>query len=283
METKLIKQIMGQAIAEKARTFTYPLIIDDKSIGTAISIKLGEHYFLATASHIIKNADEIKVITHNQITNPITNFADKYCDNNVDLGLLEILSSDSEYFDDFLSYDGFNDAINVENENPTMVIGYPSQYCNTEEEIMLSQKYIAKFTRCDSVTFHSNTLSHSKWPIDGLPDEYGNHKTLIKGQDILVEFLPKSEITPFTSKTAGTANPAIKCPPLHPCGMSGGGIWLSQLTEVKEKINIPDPRLIGIQLSWYKKRNILRGIKINAFLDFVKEKYPDINILCKSI
>lgn len=273
-----IKQIMGQAIAEKARKFTYCLIIDDKTIGTAISIKLGEHYFLATASHVIENANDIKLITHNQIANCVTDILAKHCDSRNDLSLLEISSSDSEYFDDFLSFDCLYITNEDEKLNPALVVGYPCKFCNTVKEVVLSKNSIVKLTRCDSVSFHTNTLPCSKWPCDGLPNEDGNYKQLVIGRDILLDFRPKPEIKPFTSQTAGTANPAIKCSPLNPHGMSGGGIWLPQSTEGKEKITYSKTCLIGIQLSWYPDRNLLRGIRIGAWLDFVKKIYP--NIIC---
>lgn len=272
-----IKQIMGQAIAEQARRFTYCLIEDtgETKVGTAVAVQLGTRFFLATASHVIENARGIKALVRDQAAHCVSDFVARHCDNRCDVGLLEISSSHSHRFE-FLSQDRLCETIEDEQEVPAMVVGFAGQFCNTVKQIDLTPESSLRLVRCDSLTFNTVVLPRSQWPSEGLPDEYGNYRQLVDGRDVLIDYAPEPEVKPFTPKTAGTDNPPVECLTLDPRGMSGGGIWLAQIAEGKERLNYPDPRLIGLQLGWYRERNLLRGIRIGAWLDFVRDRYPDL-------
>jgi len=58
--------------------------------------------------------------------------------------------------------------------------------------------------------------------------------------------------------------------------MSGGGIWLAQVRMSPQNVSYPDALLIGLQVGWYQTRNWLHGIRIEAWLDLVREEYPDL-------
>jgi hypothetical protein len=273
-----IRQIMGQAISSQARRFTYCLIDDtsETKIGTAIAIQLGNQFFLATASHVIENTRSIKALMHDKVTNFVSNFIARHCDSNLDLGILEIYPPDSQFFDEFLSKDRLCETIEDEQEIPALIIGFPCQFCNTYKQIELTPESLVRIVRCDSLTFHTIVLPYSKWPSEGLPDEYGDNKKLVIGRDMLIDFNHEHEVKPFTPKTAGTDNTPVECPSLDPRGMSGGGIWLAQIAASKEKLHSPDARLIGLQLGWHRTKNLLRGIRIGAWLDLVRNQYPDL-------
>lgn len=252
---------MGQAIAEQARRFTYCLIDDTggTKVGTAVAVQLGTRFFLATAGHVIENARGIKALVRDQAAHCVSDFVVRHCDNRFDVGLLEISSSHSHRFE-FLSQDRLCKTIEDEQEVPAMVVGFPGQFCEPVKQIDLTTESFLRVVQCNTLTFHTVVLPRSEWPSEGLPDEHGNYRQLVDGRDVLIDYAPEP----------------VECLTLDPCGMSGGGIWLAQIAEGKERLNYPDPRLIGLQLGWYRERNLLRGIRIGAWLDLVRDRYPDL-------
>lgn len=279
--TAEIGQIMGQALAEQTRRFTYCLIDNtgETKVGTAVAIQLGDRFFLATTAHLIENAREIKALVREQIAHGVSDFVAKYYDNQFDVGLLEISSSDSHYFE-FLSQASICETIEDEQKLPVMVVGFPGQFCKSGKPINLTAENLFRVVRCESITFNTHLLPRSEWPSDGLPDEHGMCKQLIDGCDMIIDYQPEHKIRPFTPKTTGTVNPPVECSSLDPRGISGGGIWWAQTAENKEGFIYPDTRLIGLQLGWHPTRNWLRGIRVRAWLDFVRKQYPDLrNVL----
>lgn len=277
----LIKQIMGQAIAEQARRHTYCLIYEETGetkVGTSVAVKLGNRFFLATAGHVIEDAQSIKALMHDQIAPGFSDFVAKHYDSQLDVGLLEISLCDSQRFD-FLPQDRLYEEIEEAKEIPAIVIGFASQFCNAAGQIGLTQESSLRVVRCDTLTFNTFVLPVSKWPSDGLPDEYGMNRQLVDGRDMLIDYTPEPEIIPFTPRTAGTDIPSIECLSLDPHGMSGGGIWLKQISESNGRVNLPDIRLIGLQLGWHRSKNLLRGIRIGAWLDLVRERYSEFKTL----
>lgn len=272
-----IGQIMGQACAEQARRFTYCLIDDtgETKIGTAVAIQLGDRFFLATAAHLVENARGIKALVREQVAHDVSDFVAKHYDNQFDVGLLEISSSDSHCFE-FLPQNKICETIEEEQKLPIMVVGFPGQFCKPGKTIDLTAEDLFQVVQCETLTFHTYLLPWSEWPSDGLPDEHDMPKQLIKERDMIIDYTSEPEVIPFTPKTAGTVNPPIECLSLDPHGMSGGGIWLAQITESKERLNYPDTRLVGLQLGWYPTWNWLRGIRVGAWLDLVREQYPDL-------
>lgn len=278
-ETSLtIRQIMGKAVAAQARRFTYCLVYEETGetkVGTSVAVKLGEHFFLATAGHVIENAQSVKALMHDQVTHYVSDFAKRYYDSYLDVGLLEISLPDSQRFD-FLSQHRLCETIEEEQEIPAMVVGFPGQFCNTMKQIDLTPESSLRLVRCDTLTFNTVVIPLSEWPSEGLPDEHANYKPLIAGRDILIDYEPEPQVKPFTPQTTGADNPPVECPSLDPCGMSGGGIWLAQINEGKVRVKYPNPRLIGLQLGWHRTRNLLRGMRINIWLDFIRKHYPEL-------
>ena len=272
-----IRQNMGKAVAERARRFTYCLIegTGETKVGTAVAVKLGKQFFLATAGHVIENAHCIKALVRDQVAHYVSDFVARHYDSHLDVGLLEVSSSHSHHFE-FLSPDRMSETIEEEQKLPAMVVGFPGQFCEPIKQIDLTTESFLRVVQCNTLTFHTVVLPRSEWPSEGLPDEHGNYRQLVDGRDVLIDYAPEPEVKPFTPKTAGTDNPPVECLTLDPCGMSGGGIWLAQIAEGKERLNYADPRLIGLQLAWYRERNLLRGIRIGAWLDLVHDRYPDL-------
>ena len=276
-----IEQIMGQARAEQARRFTYCLIDDtgETKVGTAVAIQLGDRFFLATAAHLVENARGIKALVREQFSFDVSDFVAKAYDNQFDVGLLEISSSDSHRFN-FLSRDRISKTIEEEQKLRIMVVGFPGQFCKSAKPINLTAENLFRVVRvrCESITFNTHLLPRSEWPSDGLPDEHGMYKKLIDGCDMIIDYQPEHKIRPYTPKTTGTVNPPVECSSLDPRGISGGGIWLAQTAENKEGFIYSDTRLIGLQLGWHQTKNWLRGIRVGVWLDLVREQYPDLKM-----
>lgn len=274
-----IEQIMGQGLAEHARQFTYCLIDDtgETKVGTAVAIQLGDRFFLATAAHLVENARGIKALVREQVSFDVSDFVAKHYDNQFDVGLLEISSSDSHCFE-FLPQNKICETIEEEQKLRIMVVGFPGQFCKSAKPINLTAENLFRVVRvrCESITFNTHLLPRSEWPSDGLPDEHGMYKQLIDGCDMIIDYQPEHKIRPFTPKTTGIVNPPVECSSLDPRGISGGGIWLAQTAENKEGIIHSDTRLIGLQLGWHQTKNWLRGIRVGAWLDLVRDKYPDL-------
>jgi len=276
-----IEQIMRQAVAEQTRRFTYCLITgkgEDARIGTGVAIRLGSRFFLITAAHVVGKRTSIKALVRDQVAICASDFVAKHCDNRHDVGLLEISPSDAERLE-FLPLDRLCETIDSSGEVPAMVVGFPRQLCQDSGPTDLTPENSLRLVICNTLSFYTVVLPRSKWPNDGLEDERGECKPLVDGVDMLMDYAPEPEIRPVTPKTSGTVNPPIECRSLDPCGMSGGGIWLAQIGESEEGVNYPDTRLIGLQTSWYHQRNLLRGIRIGAWLDVIRDQYSDLKDL----
>jgi hypothetical protein len=232
-----IKQIMGQGISSQARRFTYCLIDDssETKVGTAVAIQMGSRFFLATAAHVIRNAETIKAVVQDQVISYVSDFNAKYYDSCSDIGLLEVSSSDSHRFN-FLSAYRLCKKIDDEKKLPVMVVGFAGQFSKPVKRIQLTIDNILPIVYCNTLTCGTVVLPSSEWPSEELPDENGMYKKLVDGRDMLIDFEPEPKVTPFTSQSTGTENPRVACQSLYPHGMSGGGIWLAQIREGPEKV-----------------------------------------------
>lgn len=271
-------QIMGQALAEHARRHTYCLIVEGASttVGTAVAIQLGQRYFLATAAHVIQGSDHmIKALVRNRTVPHVAHFDAMHCDQQSDMGLLEISPLHSSHFT-FLTRDRLCERMVNRDYPPTMVVGFPVQFNHTLPPVGIGRDAVLQLIICNSLTYHTQILPSSDWPNEGLPDENGILQPLIEERDMLIDFEPGQEVRPFTPQSAGRLNATVECPTLDPHGMSGGGIWLAQVRMSTHNVSYPDAPLIGLQVGWHQTKNWLHGIHIGAWLDLVREEYPDL-------
>jgi len=269
---------MGQAVAQQARQFTHCLITvegEAAGIATAVAVRLGKRFFLATAAHVVDEAVSIKALVRDQVALCVSDFVAKHCDNRHDVGVLEVSPADADRFE-FLPLDRLCETIDNNAELPAMVVGFPGQFCQQSKPIELTPENSIRVIRTDTLSFYTVILPRSEWPDEGWPDENGICEPFVDGVDMLIDYAPESDVRPLRPNTSGTENSPVQCPSLDPRGMSGGGIWLAQIAESKERLNYPDTRLIGLQVSWYRRRNLLRGVRIGAWLDLVRDRYPDL-------
>lgn len=277
--TGTMGRMMGKALGEHARRYTYCLVDETHGvkIGSAVAIQMDDRFFLATAAHIIAHdAHAIKVLVHDQVALHVDTFLASYCDVRCDIGLLEISPSKACHFE-FLPQDRLSESMEDETSPPVIVVGFPAQFCQIGPGMTLTTEDLLQLVLCGALTFHTQVLPPSTWPEEGLEDTNGILKPLIADRDMLLEFEPEQEVTPFTPQTVGLENRAIACPVLDPQGLSGGGIWLARVAEGKGGVTFPDPLLIGLQVSWYRAKNWLRGVRIGTWLNLVREKYPGLS------
>lgn len=215
----LMAQIQGQALAEQARRFTYCLVdqTDPTCGGTTVAVKLGEHFFLATAGHVINNDHCLKVLIRDSVAEAVSDFVTRHWDEQLDVGLLEVNSSDSYLFD-FARQDRLLGTIDQEQVLPTLVVGFPGQFNQPILQTQLTHKSQIKVCQRDALTYHTVVLPRSEWPSEDIGEP------LIEGRDLLIDFHPETELKRLTPQASGTEAPAVNSPPLDPHGLSGGGI-----------------------------------------------------------
>ncbi len=264
-------EILREALRQQASRFTYCLIDNTElAIGTAIAVNLRQRFFFASAKHLIDNDHELKILARGSLA-PATSsdFIARRCDEQLDVGLLELNSDAADRFD-FIDGTRLLAEIDAERELPTIVIGYPGQFIQSAET-QIADNVTLRVNRPDQLTFRSVVLPQSEWPNNS-----SLQKPLTRGRDILVDYDPEPQVRHVPPGTFATDVTAANCPKLDPSGMSGGGIWLEQVEERSGGLRVPDVRLIGIQTGWYEDSGWLKGLRIGVWLDMLQTAYPDL-------
>ena len=264
-------RIQWEALIQQARRFTYCLIDEtEQGIGSAIAVHLGERFFLATAKHVIDNNHDLKILARDSLV-PVTSsdFMARHCDEQLDVGLLELNSNAADRFD-FTDGTRLLAEIDIEGELPAIVVGYPGQFIRSAET-QIAENIELHINRCDVLMYRSVVLPQSEWPDDDLLPN-----PLSRDRDILLDYHWEPRIRHVPPNTSVIDVSAVDCHRLDPRGMSGGGIWLAQVEERSGGLRFPDVRLIGIQTGWYEQDGWLKGHRIGGWLDMVHSVYPDL-------
>jgi len=255
-----INNIQFKALTRQASNRTYRLIdmTDQSCGGTVIAINIDDHYFLATAAHVIPKDHKYKIVLRNKTyPSPPESFLSHKIDKKADVGLLEIPKEKKHLIDSWVTVSDICTNFDQYKENNIIIVGYPGQYIIQTPKIQIAEKDYLKFQIYNSLCYHSFTLPIGKWPSEGMLSQ------AVEGRDIFVDFDPDGDM--FTSSPNNVdISPAnsMQCPELE--GMSGGGIWLLE----SENVSIwkPSVKLIGIQHS-VKKDQWIRGTLIKCWLD----------------
>jgi hypothetical protein len=261
--SNLSDAIQWQALYEQARRFTYRLIdrTDASGGGTAVAVKLSEDFFLATVKHVVDNDHRIEVLVRDSVAISISDFKKRFLHNEADVALLELDTSDASCFE-FANETCMKRELNMKTELPVIVVGYPGQFIRPSKRALLNDNTEISIRGVNPLTFRSVLLPWSERPRDGIDPP------LVYERDLVVDFNPEHQLKKLEPRSAGTEAVIIDGAPPHPQGLSGGGIWLAQVSE-KNGLRIPDIRLIGLQTSYYKKSGWLRGIRIGVWLDIL--------------
>ncbi len=265
-----INNIQYKALTRQASSRTYRLIdmTNPSCGGTVIAINIDDHYFLATAAHVISKDHKYKIVLRNKTDpSPLESFLSRKIDIQADVGLLEIPKEKKHLIDSWVTVSDICTDFDQYKKNNVIIVGYPGQYIIQTPKIQIAGKDYLEFQICNSLCYHSFTLPIGKWPSEGIQSQ------AIEGRDIFIDFDPSGNmfISPPDSVDI-TSEKSLKCPKLS--GMSGGGIWL--LRSKEGKIWQPDVKLIGIQYSVHEKGNWIRGSLIKSWLQFVAREYLDL-------
>jgi len=253
---------------EQTRQFTYRLIdrTDETAGGTAVAVKLSKRFFLATAKHVIDNDHTIEVLVRDSVLISVFNFAARILHDEADAALLEFDPSDAQHFE-FAPETRMEPRLDMKDGLPVIVIvvGYPGQFIRPSKRALLNDNTEILVREVNPLTFRSVVLPWSEWHKDGIDPP------LVYERDLLVDFNPKQQLKKLEPRNAGTEAVIIDGAPPHPRGLSGGGIWLAQVSE-KNSLRIPDIRLIGLHTGYYEESGWLRGIRIGVWLDLLSNK-----------
>jgi len=262
------ERFRDKAITRQAVDYTYRLLDEDDLTqgGTAVAIKIGSHYFLATAAHTLASRHHLSVhLKRKSLTYSKFIKREFYPDNAPDVGFLEVPQEDVSRFPHcFLDVKQILPAFDRNLVLPVRVVGFPGEYLQIVEEEQIGPNGVIQTRAIHAFHQVTQTIPQSKWPTNKRNDE----------SDVYVEFrkdvavsLDSPGLDMPLRETADTA------PQLQ--GMSGGGIWLEAEVANKE-IWRADARLLALQSSYHKSEGWIKGTSMAKLLDLIKECYPDL-------
>ena len=266
-----INNIQFEALTRQTSSRTYRLIdMTNQSLGgTVIAVNIGEHYFLATAAHVISKDHEFNIVLKKKNALYIDSFLSKYVDDKSDIGLLEISKEYKHLIDPWITVSDICTDFDQHIENNVVVTGYPAQSIVRASREQITEGYFLETQICNALCCSSFTWPIKKWPSNGMEIQP------LAGRDVFIDYDPGDMFASDPSKVDITPINSVRCPELP--GISGGGIWLP-LSE-SDTIWEPKVKLIGIEHSVFKRHGWIRGAHINCWLDLVSEKYPHLKPL----
>jgi len=243
---------------------------DGQGLGSAVCIKMGNRYFLATAAHVISTGHHVEVIMK-QGEQPISDYANSlWDDETADVGLLELAKEQADRLESFVDETSLCTSFDAKSAWSVLVGGYPgSQYVPIQRGQIGA---VGMIVLC-------RTVPLSEWPNDWPPADIDSRELgpPHPQKDILVNYPNETDIQISGPGLAYAASRGRSGPTPHPSGVSGGGIWLVLFQEKKKTgLRFPDLRLVGIQTRFAENRGILRGNLVGVWLDLVKAHYPDL-------
>lgn len=232
----------------------------DKSAGgTGVKIVLKEKYFVATAAHVIPKSHEIRLLVKGSSNVFIRNFLDWKTQEDIDLGLLEISSSDAELLGgEFVHATEICVEFPFEEKWLVVVCGYPGQMIGISDErngVDIERTYDFR-----PMAFFTGTLSRESWPTES------SNREIVDDAELFIRF---EENAPCERINFGEATPSLNATdlaPFRPAGMSGGGIWSDSRPRGTE-IWSPQPLLLAIQSSVSVKAKWMRGSRISKWAE----------------
>lgn len=252
-------------ISEQARLYTGDLLIKSRALvnGSFVKIKIGEHFLLATAGHVIEqiqHSDSLFAISQ-QGQIPLTRFI-RQCrsDDGDDVGLLEADPEEAMRIGPYLGAEAILPKYDKRRPWSVLAVGFPNQTHYT------LPKTLAVLGLC----YLTQLVPTRKWPTNlEVPLEVS--------RDVIVEYAAEvlSQVT-SPGRELATDRARLRASP-NPSGSSGGGMWLPNIrTRKGSGIRHGDVRLIAITVAFLSKSRLLRGIAIGHWLNLVEDNYPDL-------
>jgi hypothetical protein len=242
--------------------------------GTAVKVRLGDRFFLATAAHVIPRSRDIRALIPGEAGTFVSGFANRLVDLDHDLGLLEVSVQDAKSMGGtFVTSDEIDSKFNHD-VTPIVVAGYPGQLIYSADREILACA-IERVHHFRSLTFYTETLPTSEWP-DGLEQS----PTVFT--DLFASFTPNLSLQKIQMDNLAEPAEEVRLEELHLGGMSGGGVWL-ELSRRTEGVWRPDVRLIALDRSFKMSDGWLRASLIAPWLRMVRENYPDLDAVIREI
>jgi hypothetical protein len=264
------------AIAEYIKSRTVALLSGDNpgdapnSVkidgASAVKLKIGGRYFLATAGHVLKDG-QVPRIVRGRGEEPIATFANIWWNcRGVDVGVLELFPADSRNLGNFLGKDCLLPRFRRRGKVGVLVSGFPCAYYLKEGPSTFWS--VGK-------TFIGQLLPTSTWSRQWSYSDAGPPN---KKKDMLVQY-PKEtggQLLVDRHLNRHSAEGMVQAN-VHPKGLSGAGIWapLFGLTR-RSQVRFPHAQLIGIQVAFHERLGILRAGKIGLWLDLIAQKCPEL-------
>lgn len=266
-----------QTVIRYAQKSIVKLIINDNIVGSGVLIKLGNSYFIATAAHVIKQNHSITLVPEYG-KSPIQHFKSfGICEDN-DIGFIEIYSEDIYKLSEqiFTALNRISFKMDLSSEFGVFVIGYPSE-CHTHRNLSHVSEHI----------FHANTFETVIIPSHNWPsfDDIILEKPMNMNTDLYMDYDPINGIVVLDTVGSNmhTTNLPNLSPP-NPEGMSGGGIWSCSCKILKNSgIFSPESYLLGIETSYCKSKNWMRGTRISTWCDLIRNHYSKDKMIMESL
>ena len=266
-ERPSLSDFENKAMHYQAHNWTLRLVDRTRpsTAGSAVPIKIGPRYFLATAAHVIPSGHKIETVPRPG-EKCISIFSARQCDVKADVGLLEVPSATVEDIGcRFLPEQRIFTRLDQKTEMPVMVVGYPGEYMRLIDKRPFAPNAAMELRRCDAFTFPSVTLPLREWPSMGCDTT----------RDLFISFDPENALHPLHPSTAGVRSSVVHGHAPRIQGMSGGGIWLEHM-RTSGRIWQASALLIGLQVRVHPKEKWMRGTVIRKWLSLVAKNYPDL-------
>lgn len=236
--------------------------------GSAVKIRIANRHFFATASHVIPDSHEIRVLLRGEENQFIRSFVNRARDPATDVGLLEITSEDAALLDGNFVLESDIQPRFHHRTSQIVVAGYPGQLIHSADREVLTG-FVAKVHDHRQLTFLTHSLLRSEWPT-GLKRKPTSRK------DIFASFDPELQLHMIKLNDPNKPPTEIAVDELKLPGISGGGIWLHLPTSSDSEVWTPNLRLLALDVSVEPKERWLRGTSISNWLQLLQQHYPDL-------
>ncbi len=266
VESRMEEKALHQHI--RRRTVRLLDLTDKSAGGSAVTVQLGERFFLATAAHVIPPNHEIRVLVGEADEENIGQFKARHVNEEDDVGLLELDESTAGAIDsEFTGYEQLPIHFDQSSRWCATLIGYPGMSVVSEDErdgdILRRTHSFATFSLV------TNIIPFGEWPKRAS----FQRRPPSEESDIFVEFKP--ETTVYHQDWTDLDRPDTPAPEdeVRLEGMSGCGIWLDRARD--DGVWRSEPSLAGIDTGVCPSQGWARGTQIAHWLALVCEHYKE--------